>query len=99
MGIAPLARVYGDALEKAGKVSSLPRLYLRTPISLVRKIFSRVLDPMVRIQHVLGGSFAEVEALLRNGPREERRFVGSVNPAVDCDPNLDMSIRQVQILL
>ncbi len=85
--------------EWLGQAPLLLRLYLRTPISVVRDIFKSVLVPMARIQFVLGIGFNELEALLNDGPREEERFISSLeNIEAARDLNLDISVRQIQIL-
>jgi hypothetical protein len=67
-------------------------------MSTVREIFQLVLLPMAMIQCVLRCEFDEVEALLRDGPREEQQFIGSAILYPSRDLNLDISVQRVQIL-
>jgi hypothetical protein len=65
-------------------------------------IFEFMLAPLARIQRILGCDFDEVEALLRDGPREEQWFVSLANlirsGGVISDLDLDIRIHLVRIL-
>jgi len=76
----------------------MPRLHLRAPMSEVRKIFEHMLVPIVSIQKALGCGFEEVEALLRDGPKEEHRFRGWAGLEAAADLGLDFGIRRVEIV-
>jgi hypothetical protein len=74
-------------------------------MSIVREVFEFLLAEMARIQRALGSGFDEVEACLRDGPREEQRFLGLVSirrdivgPDPTCDLSLDIRVHQAQIL-
>ncbi|RYP60681.1 hypothetical protein DL769_008020 [Monosporascus sp. CRB-8-3] len=70
-------------------------LHLRAPIETVREIVTFWLTPVARIQHALKGSFDELEALLRQGPKDEHHFLGC--PCI-FDFGFDGSTYQVHIM-
>lgn len=81
----------------------LQRVYLRAPMTEVRAVFEHVVAPVARIKRVLGINFDEVEAVIRNGPRDHHRFIGSavgrrLFGGSFWDLHFDVDVRQAQIL-
>ncbi|RYP49451.1 hypothetical protein DL768_004861 [Monosporascus sp. mg162] len=70
-------------------------LHLRAPIETVREIVTSWFNPVARIQRALKGSFDEVEAMLRQGPKDEHLFLGC---PCSLDFGFDESTYQVHIL-
>jgi hypothetical protein len=86
--------------EQPSESPFLPRLYLRASMSAVRKVFEIVLARMMRILNVLEIGLDEGEALLRDGPKDEHRFIGSlaISDGQINDLHLDIRVQQVRIL-